>query len=94
MNIPATSLSRMAANTSGRTAPPSVIEIGRERGGAGRVVRGVEQQLAAVGQPARFEPSRPLRIGEPGGDAMSRDANAVRVEHLRAAGPRPPRSPL
>ena len=41
----------MAANTSGRGSPPSRSEVGRERGGAGRVVRGVEQQLAAVGQP-------------------------------------------
>ena len=57
-------------------------QIGRERGGAGRVVGGVEQQLAPIGEPTRFKPSWPLRIGEPGSDRMSWDANAVRIEDL------------
>ena len=35
-------------------------QIGRERGGAGRVVRRIEQQLAAVREPAHLETAGPL----------------------------------
>ena len=65
---------------------PSACQIGRERGGAGRVVRGVEQQLAAVGA-AAARSSRPGHSGcaSPAAIALSRHRNAARVEALRAA---------
>ena len=50
--MPSTSLSRIAANTSGRRSPMP-LQIRRERRGAGRVVGGVEQHLAAIGQAPR-----------------------------------------
>ena len=58
-------------------------EIGRERRGAGRVVRGVEQQLAAV-RPAGAAPAGPAsrRSREPGDDRVGRHGDAARVEHL------------
>ena len=38
----------MTANTIGSGATAGVVEIRRQRRGAGRVVRGIDQQLAAA----------------------------------------------
>ena len=65
----------MAAKTSGRGSPPCARQVGRERGGAGRVVRGVEQQLAAV-RAAAARSSRPGHCG-------SRQAGGDRAEPAR-----------
>ena len=75
----------MAAKTSGRGSPPSALQVGRERGGAGRVVRGVEQQLAAVREAPHLEPARPVRARQPGLDRLGGHGNAARVELLEQA---------
>ena len=46
--MPATSLSRIAPKTSAHIGPAAIAEIGRERASAGRVVRGIEEQLGAA----------------------------------------------
>ena len=45
-----------------RRRPAKACEIGRERRRAGRVVRGIENQLAAAGQHPLFQPSRPRYV--------------------------------
>ena len=74
-------------------SPACVLQVGRERRGAGRVVRGVEQQLAAVRRAGAIS-SRPGHRGcaSPAAIARSRHGDAARVEQLQQRGPRPPRS--
>ena len=82
-NMPSTSLSRIAANTSGALSPPRRSQIGRERGGAGRVVRRVEQHSRPSASRRSVEPPRPRRVGERRARWPRRGtANAVRVEQL------------
>ena len=51
---------RASPRTRAAAAPVrALMEIGRERGGAGRIVRRVEQQLAAVGQAPQVQAAGP-----------------------------------
>ena len=63
-NIAGASLSRIAREDQRRADLRPALEIGRERGRAGRVVRGVEQHLAAVRQTRQLEASGPVGLRE------------------------------
>ena len=67
----AASLSRMAANTIGRGG--SIGQVVAERQRAVGIVRGVEQHLTPVRQPADLEPSRPDDLLEPCSHGRRRD---------------------
>ena len=80
--MPAASLSRIARTPAAAVRPPA-REIGRQRRRAGRVVRGVEQHLAAVRQASAFEPPRPRDVARADSTVgAGGHGDAACVEHL------------
>ena len=59
-----------------------LTQVGREGGCAGRIVGRVEQDLAAICQPAQVEPPWPRGSGERRSDGIGRHRNLLRVQQL------------
>ena len=77
-----TSLSRMAANTSGSFSSKVPAEVSREGRGAGGVMSGIQNHLAVDRDAPVLEPAGPGHVCQTIGDSGRRHPNPQGVQKL------------